>query len=90
MRHRHSQHNGSLPRRLEDCANRALCRLWFPLPWGEGQGEGVMPLSVATPRILDGYYPLTRRFAPPSPHGRGLIGVLPHHVPQFDRIVQGA
>ena len=35
-----------------------------PLPLGEGLGEGL--------QTLDKLYPLTRRFAPPSPHGRGL------------------
>jgi hypothetical protein len=34
-----------------------------PLPWGEGWGEGV--------RSVDRVQPLTRRYAPTSPHGRG-------------------
>jgi error-prone DNA polymerase len=36
-----------------------------PSPMGRGLGEGIRPLDRAQP--------LTRRFAPPSPHGRGVL-----------------
>jgi general secretion pathway protein J len=44
--------------------------LRFPLPWGEGQGEGVSPDSEARPSLI-GITPSPQ----PSPHGRG--GCLP-------------
>ena len=46
---------------------RAICRL-LPLPLGEGRGEGL--------QTIDKPYPLTRRCAPPSPHGRGQKAAL--------------
>ena len=45
----------------------SLFSAFLPLPLGEGRGEGLRP--------IDSHHPLTRRCAPPSPHGRGLLAI---------------
>jgi hypothetical protein len=48
-------------------------RLRSPLPWGEGQGEGVFALDAARSRLMDNSYPLTPTL---SPGERGLPALL--------------
>jgi proton-translocating NAD(P)+ transhydrogenase subunit alpha len=63
MSERLAQHRSMLSaptESLSDAANHVA----LPLPWGEGWSEGLRP--------IDRQHPLTRRFAPPSPLGRGI------------------